>query len=298
MAQTSVAFHNYPHTYHDDRQSAYLLPNSSPEQERLAEQAAGLKALVGGNVLHTKNLENIPEARFLDIGCGTGAVTYEIARQFPKAKVYGIDLSTIQILDNKPPNVEFIKGNIFDLAGNDPRFQLGSFDFVFSRLLICGMTDWVKYLKTVASLLKPGAPCEFQEFTWEHYINGERVDTKWKWMQACKEGSRRQGLDLFIGKTMPGYARDAGLTDIGQKEYAVPTGRWVAKSNPQAAVIGNFFEESETTFFLLAIKRMVDETQCSEEERKGLAEECERVCSAEREGRAWPLIVTTARKPE
>ncbi|KAF2235747.1 S-adenosyl-L-methionine-dependent methyltransferase [Viridothelium virens] len=249
MSSPSVAFQQHPHTYHDTK-AAYLLPNScrTAEQERLAGQAAALKALVGGNVLHTTALPDSPDARFLDIGCGTGSVTYDIARQFPSAKVYGLDLSAIQILDDKPPNVEFVKGDLFELAGHDERLQLGSFDFVFSRLLICGMTDWVKYLKTVASLLKRGAPCEFQEYTWEHYRDGKRVGLEWRWLQAARAGAKKRGLDLDCGKHMAGYAHNAGLVGITQKTYDVPAGTWMAKSNPQAEIMGIDSERAEIVF--------------------------------------------------
>ena len=315
MAQSDVVYQHYPHTYHQT-EAAYLLPNSyvfdriptrrypphyvdsTPEQRRLASQAAALKALVGGNVLHTVNLADSPTTRFLDVGCGTGTVAYDIGRQYPSSRVFGVDLSPIQILDNKPPNVEIIRGDLFELAGQDERLQPGSFDFVFSRLLICGMTDWIKYLKTVAYLLKPGAPCEFQEFTWQHHRNGEVISSGWKWMQAAYDGARKQGLDLDCGKHMADYARQAGLRDIKTKFYAVPAGIWAADSNPQSEAIGKEYQETEVGFHLVAQRKMVDQTQYSEEERRMLAEDCERTLEAEREGRYWPLIVTLARRSD
>lgn len=251
---------------------------------------------MGGKVVHTANLPN-SSARFLDVGCGTGTVSYDLAREYPSAKVYGIDLSPIQIIDNKPPNVEFIKGDLFNLAGNDARLAPGTYDFVFSRLLICGMTEWVTYLKTVASLLKPGASCEFQEFTWEHFRDGVEIAKKWKWMQAAYDGAKKQGLDLDCGKHMADYSREAGFVDIQTRFYAVPTGPWATEFNPQSELIGREYEATEIPFHLVTQKKMVDWTQYSEEDRQMLAEECERTLDSEREGRYFPLIVTTAKKP-
>jgi trans-aconitate methyltransferase len=76
----------------------------------------------------------------LDIGCGTGTITHDIATRFNDAQVYGLDLSTVPLVREKLPNIEYVQGNIMELS-NDPRFEVASFDLIFSRLLIAGMTD-------------------------------------------------------------------------------------------------------------------------------------------------------------
>lgn len=103
--------------------------------------------------------------KVLDIGCGTGIVTYHLSSLYPSAQhIYGVDLSTVtkrpSDVSEKSPNVEFIQGDIHALAGTDARLALGSADFVFNRMLICGITDWPLYMQKVLSLLRPSGWAE------------------------------------------------------------------------------------------------------------------------------------------
>lgn len=99
--------------------------------ERLELQAAGedIPALVVG-------LELYPSRRILEIGCGSGAVTREIARQHPTSEVVGVDLThrhieyaTAAAAQAGLKNVRFMRGD-----GRDPPAQfVGHFDVVMAR---------------------------------------------------------------------------------------------------------------------------------------------------------------------
>ena len=84
--------------------------------------------------------------------------THELGVTFPSVKVYGIDLSPVPPLRSKLENIEFIQGDVFDLTAtdSDERLQNGTFDYVFSRALMGGITDWERYVKLCVSLAKPG----------------------------------------------------------------------------------------------------------------------------------------------
>jgi trans-aconitate methyltransferase len=98
----------------------------------------------------------------LDIGCGTGTITHEIASEFPNAQVYGLDLSPVPNIREKLQNIEYIQANFNDVTSPDQpddRFEKGSFDYIFSRLLVLGMADWRGYIERCAALAKPGVHC-------------------------------------------------------------------------------------------------------------------------------------------
>jgi trans-aconitate methyltransferase len=135
-----------------------LILYSSPEHNRLEAQAEGLRRLAGDKVIHAP-LSASAVRKALDIGCGTGVVTHELSSKFPDAQVYGIDLTPVPAVREKLPNTEYIEDDMFNLANPenpDPRFSPASFDFIFSRLLIAGMTEWKKYVETCVSLAAPG----------------------------------------------------------------------------------------------------------------------------------------------
>ncbi|CAF9939840.1 hypothetical protein IMSHALPRED_001651 [Imshaugia aleurites] len=209
------SFHNTETEYH--------LQNDAPEHARLESQAAALADLMHNHVIHAP-LRN-PQ-RLLDVGCGTGAVTHPLSTTYPSAShIYGIDLSPVPAIRRPAPplpfhtpNTEHIQGDIKQLATTDPRLRPNTFDFVFSRLLICGMTDWAAYIRdTAVPLLKPGVGwLEIQDLDYVFTKHGRVCsgDEEWAWMRAMERGARRKGLDLHCGSNAARYLRDAGLVDV------------------------------------------------------------------------------------
>jgi ubiquinone/menaquinone biosynthesis C-methylase UbiE len=104
-------------------------------------------------------LSTLRVQKALDIGCGTGTVTDRIASQFPDAQVYGLDLSPVPNIREKLQNIEYVQADFNEVTGPtepDARFKKGSFDYIFSRLLVLGMTDWKGYIGRCIGLAKPG----------------------------------------------------------------------------------------------------------------------------------------------
>jgi trans-aconitate methyltransferase len=113
-------------------------------------------------------------AKVLDMGCGTGTVTHTAASKFPSAQIFGLDLSPVPNIRQKLPNIEYIQGNLFELTdANKPdlRFEKGNFDYVFSRLLVEGMTDWKGYVERCVDLAKPGV-CHLVDPSGPRICNG------------------------------------------------------------------------------------------------------------------------------
>ncbi|KAI9665671.1 MAG: hypothetical protein M1821_003605 [Bathelium mastoideum] len=287
---------DYVPSYHRT-DAPYILPNDATETTRLNFQAEGLKRLLGGKVVQS-DLALPQHARILDIGCGTGAVTTDIARAYPSAKVFGVDISLQTASSEKPPNVEYIEGNIFQLVEHDERFKPGSFDFVFHRLLICGITNWQRYMNAVAPLLKPGAFCEFHDYEWQHYSEcDEPIWSDWKMMKAYKAVAKQKGYDLHIGSTIADYARASGLTIIKQRMYKVPLSRWMATTHPESVAMGDYHEATEKTFFRHVMTRMFDGTEYTEDDVKQFLQDCQQWKETQNTGRYLPFVVTTGRKP-
>ncbi|KAG1194817.1 hypothetical protein G6F70_008715 [Rhizopus microsporus] len=106
-----------------------------------------------------KQLEN--GIQVLDSGCGPATWTLEMGDAYPNSKFIGIDVSALFPENIKPPNVEFITGNI---AKNIP-FDDNTFDYIHQRLVILGLTekDWQNNLKELYRILKPGGYLELAE---------------------------------------------------------------------------------------------------------------------------------------
>jgi SAM-dependent methyltransferase len=98
-----------------------------------------------------------PEARVLDIGCGTGRVMEHVAPHC--REVHGVDISARMVEQGRErlarlPNAHFHQGNGYDLDG----FEDASFELVYSIVALQHMPRTVayNYLLECHRVLKPG----------------------------------------------------------------------------------------------------------------------------------------------
>ncbi|KAL8794418.1 MAG: hypothetical protein Q9195_003005 [Heterodermia aff. obscurata] len=191
----------------------YTLPNDSVELDRLEDQALALAKLMHNNPIHAPL--NKPQ-RLVDVGCGSGIVTCGLGVTYPDAQIYGIDITPVPSR-SQPQNVHFIRGDVRELLVRDERLSAGSVDFVFSRLLILGMTDWQGYVGDIVSALRRGGWVEIQEYALEWYLNGKHCSSGWSWVTAMEKAAERTGRDLRCGKNAKDYMERAGLVDVQVK---------------------------------------------------------------------------------
>ena len=119
------------------------MPADPPEIHRLNDQHYILTAAKDG-ALHNAPLGPLlantgaKPLRILDIGCGSGIWCLQMAERDPQATVVGMDLSAVQPVANKPPNVEWVVGDMeeaWPFAGQ-------SFGFVHLSLVHGCVADW------------------------------------------------------------------------------------------------------------------------------------------------------------
>ncbi|NIL76257.1 class I SAM-dependent methyltransferase [Rhodococcus kyotonensis] len=102
----------------------------------------------------------------LDIGCGTGASTAALLKAAPHATIVAADASSemLEVARSKqwPPNVTFVHSRVEDLHENGVD---GPFDGILAAYLIRNVDDPDTELKSLWSLLKPGASIAFHEYS-------------------------------------------------------------------------------------------------------------------------------------
>ncbi|KAG8700395.1 hypothetical protein FRC08_004730 [Ceratobasidium sp. 394] len=137
-----------------DTSSNYVLPNDKEEHNRLSYQHEAIKLMAGGNYmapLPELNSGAGPQA-VLDVCSGSGQWVIEIAREFPKAKVAGIDLSKpVQDESTIPSNASF---SIADIKQGLP-FETSSFDAVHMRM-VPSLRERTALYREMHRVLRPG----------------------------------------------------------------------------------------------------------------------------------------------
>ena len=164
--------------------------------------------------------------RILDIGCGTGRTTIQLAQKYPAAQVIGIDLSPVPPVHVKPDNVEYIQGDFLELAkseSKDVRFRAGTFDYIFSRLLVLGMTDWPGYFSAVTRLLALGGWLEAHEYYSAVFgADGNLLSSDWPSLNALRDLVERKGLDPRAAPNLSGRMKDYELCNVQETIYRQP----------------------------------------------------------------------------
>ena len=243
--------------------------------------------------------------KLLDVGCGTGNVCRHLAQRYPNSEIYGVDITPVPRAPSTPSNISYITGDIKQLAGSNPR--LDTLDYIYQRLLICGMTGWPAYIRQMASLLRSGGYLEIHDYAERWYkcsaasprVPGDEdplISADWRWMQAMRRGAEQLGLDLDIGLNAQRYMREAGLVEVQVWKYVVPFGTWFAGEKPETKRIGEHQEGSMGAVFSESILPGVTrQLGVGNEEMRELKEECRRCLEGE-EGKYWWFYVTVGRK--
>ncbi|CAG8518579.1 6396_t:CDS:2 [Ambispora leptoticha] len=215
--------------FYDINVAPYVFPTDIEEVDRLHQQHFTLKHICRGN--YTAPIHDIirPGSKILDLGCGPGQWTLEIAQEFPFAQVYGIDISSNFPSSIKPLNSHFIVGDVTEGLPWEDNY----FDFIWIRYLFAAIkdADWRNLYHEIKRVLKPGGILE------HHECDGLTVTAgpKFKYIQKYLEAAFiSRGLNLRLACQLSERIRMAGFEDIQPSYVSVTLGK-------QGGVIGKIW---------------------------------------------------------
>jgi trans-aconitate 2-methyltransferase len=134
--------------------------------------------------------------RILDIGCGDGKITAEVARHVPKGSVVGLDASTemIEFARKEFPSEAF--GNLKFQHGNAESLDFHEqFDWVISFACLHWVIDHRPVLKGIRRALRPGGRLLLQLGGKANAADVARV--------VFEVIERTRWADYFVGMTFP-----------------------------------------------------------------------------------------------
>jgi hypothetical protein len=156
----------------------------------------------------------------------------EFAEVHPEASILGTDLSPIQP-SKVPPNCSFI----IDDATKEWVFTQ-QFDFIHTRAIAFGISDWDKLVDQAYNALKPGGWLELQEF---HLPLGcddgsmAEGTMLWKWGKDINLAAGKVGIDSLASLQHSERIRKRGFDNVNEAQLKIPLGVW-AKGNKEKKI--------------------------------------------------------------
>ena len=276
------------------------------EQNRLDAQAAAIVKMIGGAPFLAPVRSMTKVSKALDVGCGTGVATIQIAGIFPSAKVYGLDISPVpeEVQKQAPANAAWTVGNILDYGHDKPGDDVvgreiltaGGLDYIFGRMLFLGINDWSRYFTTAYRSLKSGGIIEHQDLDWAYYRVGtdECLSDSWEWYKAVVAGVERSGLSKRAGSDAALLMEKAGLEILSIQKFEfslVPSTK-----TPNSQAMGRYVQAKLVPNLPELYRKLLGAQGVTGEESERLIKDGLRDIASE-EGIHQKYTVTIARKP-
>lgn len=151
----------------------------------------------------------------LDIGCGPGTITIDLARRVAPGRVVGID-SVEAIVDqaradipDDVPNLTFDVDDVYALNFDD-----GTFDIVHAHQVLQHLTDPIAALREMGRVCRSGGiiavrDADYQAMTW--YPADDRLD---RWLSVYRAVALADGGQPDAGRYLLAWAHEAGFTQL------------------------------------------------------------------------------------
>jgi len=156
-----------------------------------------------------------PGQELLDVGCGPGTITMDLAERVAPGRVVGID-SRGEVIARADElrrsrggaNVTFSVGDVYGLSFDDARF-----DVVHAHQVLQHLTRPVDALKEMYRLMRPGGILGVRDSDYAAFAWAPPDPRLERWMQLYHQITRRNGAEADAGRHLLRWVQQAGFTD-------------------------------------------------------------------------------------
>ena len=155
----------------------------------------------------------------LDVGCGGGDATFEIARMVgPVGRVVGLDMDETKIelarseaAELNLPGVEFRASDVGQIG------EGAEFDFVYARFLLTHLSDPGGALRRMLGVLRLGGVAVVEDIDFSGHFCHPDSPAFWRYVELYTQVVHRRGADPNIGPRLPELLLDSGYRNVHMK---------------------------------------------------------------------------------
>ncbi|MBE2999514.1 methyltransferase domain-containing protein [Nocardiopsis sp. HNM0947] len=160
--------------------------------------------------------EFTPGRTVLDVGCGPGSITVDLARRVAPGRVTALDSSESAVeltrqsaAEAGVDNVDFVVGDVHALELADD-----SFDVVHAHQVLQHVGDPVAALSQMRRVARPGGVVAVCDSDYSGMFWYPRLPELDAWMDLHQRLARRNGGEPDAGRHMVAWAHSAGFEDV------------------------------------------------------------------------------------
>lgn len=157
-----------------------------------------------------------PGTSLLDVGCGPGTITIDLAEKVAPGAVVGVDYAQDVIaeadrqreLAATPSNVRFETGDVYAL-----RFGDSSFDVVHAHQVLQHLSAPVSALEEMRRVLRPGGVLAVRDSDYGAFVWSPADPLLDRWLDVYHEVTAHNGADADAGRHLLGWVMQAGFEE-------------------------------------------------------------------------------------
>ena len=154
-----------------------------------------------------------PGMSLLDVGCGPGTITADLAARLAPGRVVGIDPAATVIeaasAAHAAPNLTFATGSVYELTDADD-----TYDVVYAHQVLQHLADPVAALREMRRVTRPGGLVAVRDSDYGAFVWSPADPVLSRWSQLYHEVTVRNRAEADAGRFLHVWARHAGLTDL------------------------------------------------------------------------------------
>jgi SAM-dependent methyltransferase len=178
-----------------------------------------------------------PGTTLLDVGCGPGTITADLADRVAPGRVIGVDSSAEVIAraatDHQRDNLTFATGDIYALDLPDD-----AVDVAFAHQVLQHLSDPVAALRELRRVTRPGGTVAVRDSDYGAFVWSPADPVLDAWLDLYHRVTRHNDAEPDAGRYLHVWAREAGFADV-----RVTTSTWTFHTAEERAWWGGLWAD-------------------------------------------------------